>query len=324
MWLSTIIIGAVLLAVLIAVAIKDVVVAKKHRVRYSVRESVTSYLLLTPAVVLTFLFVMLPIVYSLGYAFTDFYLLEPNNIRFIWFENFERIFKSIAEKRAMYHALVNTGKFVIGVVPLQIGLALGMALFVNNRKRGTGIFKVCFFAPVVISLTITAQLWLDILSPSETGLLNSVLGWFGAPPQDFLRDEEGAIWWIVLLSAWQGCGYQMLIFLSGLANIREELYEAASLDGANKWQQFLHITVPSLRSTFLFITITVFVGASRVMIQPMLMTGHQQHTVTLSYYMYIEGFKERNVGYAAAIALLMTIVMGTITLIQRYVLREKD
>ncbi|MBQ9118038.1 MAG: sugar ABC transporter permease [Clostridia bacterium] len=307
-----------------AVVIKDIVVAKKKKVRYGVRESVSAYLLLAPATILALIFVMLPIVYSLGYAFTDYYLLEPDYMQFIGFENFIKIFESIGKQGMIYHAIINTLKFVVGVVPLQIGLALGLALFVNNKRKGTGIFKVCYFAPVVISLTITAQLWLQILSPSETGLLNSILGWFGVPPQDFIRNEEGAIWWIVLLSAWQGCGYQMLIFLSGLSNIRQDLYEAASLDGANKWQQFLHITVPALRSTFLFIVITVFVGASRVMVQPMLMTDEKPHTITISYWMYLEGYRYREVGYSAAMALLMTIVMGAITLVQRTVLREKD
>lgn len=114
----------------------------------------------------------------------------------------------------------------------------------------------------------------------------------------------------------------MLIFLSGLTNVRKELYEAAALDGANGWQQFLHVTCPGLRSTFLFVLITVFVGACRVMVQPMLMTGYQSHTITLSYYMYVQGYSYRLVGESSAVALLMTIVIGTITLIQRKVLKE--
>ena len=272
--------------------------------------------------VLAFIFVLLPIVYSLGYAFTDYYLLKPNNIHFNGIENFKTIFKSFSDKGDVYNAVRNTAKFVVGVVPLQIGMALGLALFVNRSKRFVGVFKVCYFAPVVISLTITAYLWLQILSPAETGLLNSLLKKFGKEPQDFMRDAKAAIRWIVFISAWQGCGYQMLIFLSGLTNVRKELYEAAALDGANGWQQFLHVTCPGLRSTFLFVLITVFVGACRVMVQPMLMTGYQSHTITLSYYMYVQGYSYRLVGESSAVALLMTIVIGTITLIQRKVLKE--
>ena len=321
---STLAILGVLVAIFAAFAVKDIVVTKKKGLRYNVKNCLTAYGMMIPAVTLTFIFVLLPIIYSLGYAFTDFYLLKPNDIDFNGLENFKQIFKSIRQKGDMYHAIRNTAVFVVGVVPLQIGMALGLALFVNRQKAGVGIFKVCYFAPVVISLTITAYLWLQILSPSEYGLLNSVLKYFGQKPKDFLRDEKKAMLWIVLLSAWQGCGYQMLIFLSGLTNIRKELYEAAALDGANAWEQFIHITCSGLRSTYLFVVITVFVGACRVMIQPMLMTGYQSHTITLSYYMYVQGYSYRWVGYSSAVALLMTIVIGSITLLQRRLLREKD
>ncbi len=202
-------------------------------------------------------------------------------------------------------------------------MALGLALFTNRKVRGVKIFKVCFFAPVVISLSVTSFLWLQILSPSETGLLNSFLGLFGAEPHDWLRDPKTAMLCIIILSAWQGCGFQMLIFTSGLSNIRNDLYEAASLDGANAWQKFKTVTWPGLRSTFVYIIITVFIGACRIMTQPMLMTGYQDHTVTLSYYMYTQGYTYRWVGYSSAVALIMTIVIGTITLIQRRAFREK-
>lgn len=321
---STLAIFGVIFALFLAVAVKDIWVAKKKRVRYNVKNCLTACGMALPAVALGFIFVLLPIVYSLGYAFTDFYLLKPNDVNFNGVENFKQIFESIQSKGDMYHAIRNTATFVVGVVPLQIGMALGLALFVNRSKRAVGIFKVCYFAPVVISLTITSYLWLQILSPSEYGLLNAVLKLFGQEPKDYMRDTNTAMWWIVLMSAWQGCGYQMLIFLSGLTNIRKELYEAASLDGATAWEQFLHVTCPGLRSTFLYIVITVFVGACRVMIQPMLMTGYQSHTVTLSYYMYVQGYSYRWVGYSSAVALLMTIVIGSITLLQRRLLREKD
>jgi fructooligosaccharide transport system permease protein len=165
-------------------------------------------------------------------------------------------------------------------------------------------------------------LWLVILSPSETGLLNSVLGLFGVSPQDYIHSDK-MIFWIVFISAWQGCGYQMLIFLSGLTNIRQDLYEAASLDGANAWRKFTNVTWPGLRSTFVFILITVFIGACRMMVQSMLMTGYQENTVTISYYMYEKGVKSYMVGLSSSVAMLMTVFIGSITLVQRRVLRDK-
>ena len=320
---TSIIILVVFLCAFGGFVIYDIATAKKRKVVYRVKSSATAYLMLLPAVILAFLFILLPILYSLGYAFTDFYLLQPNKINFVNLENFVTLFEEISSKGMLYNAIINTITFVVGVVPLQIGLALLLALFVNRPCFGSKIFKVCFFAPVVISLSITAFLWEQILAPGEAGLLNSMLGMFGMPPHDWLRDPQTAMPCIIVLSAWQGCGYQMLIFLSGLANIRKDLYEAASLDGANWWHKFWLVTWVGLRSTFVYILITVFIGACRILTQPMLMTGYQSHTVTLSYYMYNSGYTERWVGLSSAVALLMTIFIGGITLIQRRLFREK-
>lgn len=322
MFLGALFVFLALAAAFGTVAVIDVIRAKKNGDRYRWKECGTAYLLLLPAVALAFIFVMLPIVYSLGYAFTDFHMYYPNDIQFIGFDNFKVLFREIGVKGELYHAIVNTAIFVVCVVPLQIGLALVLALFTNRKKKGVKLFKVCFFAPVVISLTVTSYLWLQILAPNASGLLNSFLGKFGVQPIDFLAQEKTAMLWIVLLSAWQGCGYQMLIFSSGLTNIRDDLYEAASLDGAGAWQKFLHITLPGLRSTLLYIVITVFVGACRVMIQPMLMTEYKLHTVTLSYYMYQLGYGSKLIGMSSAVALMMTVVIGIITLLQRKFLKE--
>ena len=301
----------------------DLATAKRRKEVYRVKSSLTAYLMLLPAVALAFLFILLPILYSLGYAFTDYYLLRPNDVNFIELQNFKDFFKELSAKGTLYHAIKNTITFVVGVVPLQIGLALLLALFVNRKCFGSKVFKICFFAPVVISLSVTAFLWEQILAPGEAGLLNSMLGIFGVPPHDWLRDTATAMPCIIVLSAWQGCGYQMLIFLSGLSNIRQDLYEAAALDGANWWHQFWNVTWVGLRSTFVYILITVFIGACRILTQPMLMTGYMDHTVTLSYYMYNKGYTERWVGYSSAVALLMTIFIGGITLIQRRIFREE-
>lgn len=323
MFVTALIILAIFILIFAGVAVYDIKTAKRRKEVYRTKSSITAYLMLLPAVILAFLFIMLPILYSLGYSFTNYWLLEPEKMEFIWFDNFRAFFEELATGGTLYRAIINTLVFVVGVVPLQIGLALLLALFVNRPGKGSKIFKVCFFAPVVISLSVTSFLWTRILAPGETGLLNSLLGVFGLPPHDWLRDPNTAMPCIIVLSAWQGCGYQMLIFLSGLSNVRKELYEAASLDGANKWRKFWLVTWPGLRSTFVYILITVFIGACRVLTQPMLMTDYQDHTVTISYYMYNKGFDERWVGQSSAVALLMTIFIGTVTLIQRRIFREK-
>lgn len=324
---TTLIILAVFIIVFCVIAGMDIYKSIKKKdgtAKFNKKVSISAFLMLVPAVILAFIFIMLPILFSLGYAFTNYYLLEPDEMKFVFLDNFKSILEEIKYKGDLYFAIRNTAIFVVCVVPLQIGLALLLAIFCNRKVKGVGIFKICFFAPVVISLSVTSYLWLQILSPSETGLLNSILGIFGKEPQDFLRNPKTAILWIVLLSAWQGCGFQMLIFLSALSNIREDLYEAAALDGAGTFQKFLHVTVPSLKPTFLYVVITVFIGACRIMVQPMIMVGYQSHVVTISYYMYQQGYAYKWVGLSSAVALLMTIIIGTITILQRKFLGEKE
>ena len=315
----------VLINICVIIALIDIYRRIGSEKKYHVRESFSAYLLMLPAIFLAFFFVLLPIFFSLGYAFTDFELLAPNEIQPNGFDNFVRMFKELASHGDIYHALLNTLLFVVLVVPLQIIIALLLALFCNNKRPGTTVFKICFFAPVAISLSVTAYLWLTILSPNANGMMNAILANFGIEPQKFFTDENSftVISWMVIISAWQGCGYQMLIFLSALGNIRKELYEAAAIDGAGPFRRFFDITLPGLRPTFLYILITVFVGACRVMIQPMILTDYQPKSMTISYYMYQQGFTYYHIGYSCAVALFMTIIIGSITFVQRKVLGEK-
>ena len=296
---------------------------KKSNQKYHKNEIIVGLILLLPAVVLAFFFVVLPIFFSFGYAFTDFELLRPNDIRFIGLDNFKILLKEFNSHGEIYLSFRNTAIFVALVVPLQIGMALMLALFCNNKRKGTVIFKICFFAPVAISLSVTAFLWLVILSPNPAGIMNSIFKHFGLPAHDFLRDKNTVLIWMVIISAWQGCGYQMLIFLSALGNIRKDLYEAAAIDGAGPFRKFFTITIPGLRPTMLYILITVFIGACRVLIQPMLLTGYQDQSMTLSYYMYQQGFRYYHIGYSCAVALVLTFIIGSITFAQRKLLGER-
>ncbi len=324
MVLIALIVLGVLLLGLAAVVIIDMLNAKKKGQKYHWKEVLTAFGLLVPSIILAFFFVILPIFYSLGYAFTDFDLLKPDEISFVGFDNFHALFVDFKNHGEFYLSLRNTAIFVVLVVPIQIIMALLLALFCNNKRRGTTIFKVCFFAPVAISLSVTAFLWLIILSPNPNGIMNTIFGNLGlGNDHDFLGNKDTVLLWMVIISAWQGCGYQMLIFLSALGNIRKDLYEAAAIDGANVFHRFFTITLPGLKPTMLYILITVFIGACRVMIQPMLLTGYQDRSMTISYYMYQQGFTYRHVGYSCAVALIMTIVIGSITFLQRKLLGEK-
>ena len=324
MALVALIILLVLLLILGVIIFLDVRSAKKNHTQYHVKETLLAFALMLPALVLAFLFVIIPILYSLGYSFTDYYTFasEGTPINFT-FENFGKLIEEINRGDDLAYAIRNTAIFVVLVVPLQIGVALLLALFCNIQKKGSVIFKICFFAPVVVSLTVSSMLWTYIYDPSEFGVLNSIFIKLGIPKQDFLQDEKLAMIWIVIMSAWQGAGYQMLIFLSALSNTRKDLYEAASLDGCSRWTKFRIVTLPALKPTFIYILVTVFIGACRVMIQPMIMTGYKHETVTISYYMYQVGKVSGLVGKSSTVALIMTIIIGAITFFQRKVLGKE-
>ena len=323
MAVAALVIFIVFFAIFAGIFVYDFLRRRKTNNKFHRNEVLVALLLLIPAVALAFFFVLLPILFSFGYAFTDLDLLAIDEVKFTGLENFKLLFEEFKNHGEVYQSFRNTVIFVVLVVPLQITLALLLALFCNNKRRGTVVFKICFFAPVAISLSVTAFLWLIILSPNADGLMNSIFRQFGLGATDFLREPNIVLIWMVILSAWQGCGYQMLIFLSALGNIRKDLYEAASIDGAGPFRKFFTVTLPGLRPTFLYILITVFIGACRVLIQPMLLTGYQDQSMTLSYYMYQQGFTYRHVGYSCAVALVLTIIIGSITFAQRKLLGER-
>ncbi|MGP4060410.1 carbohydrate ABC transporter permease [Halobacillus sp. H74] len=289
--------------------------------KFNVRDNLTAYSFLTPALILMGLFLILPAVMAIYYAFTDYYLLTPDEKTFVGLENFIQLFKD----PVFIQSMKNIGIFVLCVIPIQVGAALGLALLINKNRKGNIFFKVAYFAPVVLSLVVISVLWLYLLNPSE-GLINILLAKVGIEPQPFLTSPDQALYTIVFVSAWQGAGYQMLIFLAGLQNIPSSVYEASKIDGANKWQNFIHITLPLLKPTTLLIMITTFIAAFKLIIQPMVMTqgGPMNSTMTPVYYIYQSGFSDRLIGYASAMTVVFGIVIGIVTLIQSKLSGEED
>ncbi|MDP1442877.1 carbohydrate ABC transporter permease [Priestia megaterium] len=294
---------------------------KKIKNKIKWKENVVAYTFLGPALLLLLLFLIIPAIMSVYYAFTDYYLLTPDTRKFVGLDNFINLFKD----PIFLKSLVNTLKFVVWVIPLQIGAALGLALLLNKQRKANTFFKVAYFSPVVMSLVVISVLWLYLLNPNE-GIINNVLTYFGVSAQPFLTSPKQAMFTIVFVSAWQGAGFQMLIFLAGLQNIPGDVYEAAQLDGMNKWQRFIYITLPLLKPTSIFIFITTLIGAFKLLVQPMVMTqgGPVNSTMTVVYYIYQTGFTDRMVGYASSIALLFGTIIGLVTLAQRKLVKEED
>lgn len=277
-------------------------------------ENFAGYTFLTPALIILVLFLFIPTLLTIYYAFTDYYLLTPDAKSFVFLDNFIRLFKD----PLVIQSLKNISQFVVFIMPLQVGVALGLALLVNNGLKGTIFYKVAFFAPVVMSLVVVSVLWLYLLNPSS-GLINEIFMNIGFDPQPFLSSPTQAMYVIIVISAWQGAGSQMLIFLAGLQNIPDELYEAADIDGANTWKKFIHITLPMLKPTTLLILTTTLIDAFKLIVQPMVMTqgGPLNSTLTPVYYIYRTGFTDRQVGYASAYTLLYGAIIIVFSIIQR-------
>ena len=220
-----------------------------------------------PALVLLTLFLFLPMLLTFGFSFTDYFALNPELTHFVGLENYINIFKD----ELFVQSFLNTVKFVIIIVPLQCGGALLLALAINKCAHCKKYFKVAFFVPVVMSLAVVSTLWMQIYSPE--GILNTLLANVGIDTQPFIHSADQALPSIAIMSVWQGVGYQMIIFLGGLQNINPALYEAAEMDHASGWQKFKDITLPELKPLCIFVFITVTIGAFRMLVQPMVMTG---------------------------------------------------
>lgn len=285
------------------------------------RETLVAYSFLTPALILLGTFLVIPALMAIYYAFTDYYLLTPDQRQFVGLQNFIEIFKD----PIFLQSLKNIALFVVFVIPIQVGAALGLALLINKPRKGNIFFKVAYFSPVVLSLVVISVLWLYLLNPSE-GLINSLIANVGIDPQPFLSSPKQAMLTIVFVSAWQGAGYQMLIFLAGLQNIPATVYEAGKIDGVNKWQNFFHITLPLLKPTSVLIMITTLISAFKLIIQPMVMTqgGPMNSTMTPVYYIYQTGFSDRMIGYASAMTVVFGIIIGIVTLLQSRLTKGDD
>jgi multiple sugar transport system permease protein len=281
-------------------------------------EARAALLFLAPALaVIGFLF-LLPAVASLFLSVTDFdiyALADIRNVRFVGTQNYEALFSD----GIFWRALRNTLYFAGVGGPLTVLVALGTALLVNSKlTRFNGLFRTIYFAPVVTSLVAVAVVF-RYLFHVRVGLVNQFLEAIGIAPIDWLGDPRWAMPAIVLLAVWKNFGYSMIIFVAGLQSIPEEIYEAARIDGASRWQQFRHVTLPMLAPTFLFVGIVTAVGYLQLFAEPYIMTpdgGPLKSTLSVVMLMYEQGFRWWNLGYAAAIAFVLFVVIGVATLVQ--------
>lgn len=224
-------------------------------------------------------------------------------------------------------AIVNTFLFVLIVAPVQAGFALGLALLINQRLRGINVFRTIYFMPVVVSIVVVSLLWRFIYD-GQDGLLNNLLHGLtlGAfEPVDWLGQSNTALGSIIAMSIWQAVGFHMVIWLSGLQTISPTLYEAAAIEGASKWQTFRYITWPGLRNTAVLVLIVITMQAFGLFAQIDVMTngGPLDSTQTIVFQAVERGYGKQDISGGSAISVILFIIVLSISLIQRWLTREK-
>lgn len=243
-----------------------------------------------------------------------------------WFDDSQLVV--LASDVVFMKALVNTVLFVGIVAPAQAGLALVLALMINQKLRGVNVFRAIYFMPVVISIVVVAFLWRFIYD-GENGLLNSLLHVFSFglfEPVDWLGNPNTALGSIMVMSIWQGVGFHMVIWLAGLQTIPKELYEAARLMGTNGWQTFRYVTWPGLRNTAILVMVVITMQAFALFAQVDVMTrgGPLDSTQSLVYQAVQRGYGKQDIAGGSAISVLLFVFVLAISLFQRYLTREKD
>lgn len=232
----------------------------------------------------------------------------------------------LAKDPLFWQALQNTLYFTALVVPIQTALALVLAMMVNQRLPFMNTFRTVYFSPVVTAMVIIAVVWSFLYNP-QFGLINEMLSLVSIGPFGWLQDPDWAMPAIVIMSIWQGVGFQMIIFLAGLQDISEDLYEAAEIDGAGTLQKFRFITLPMLRNTTVFVVLTTTILAFRLFDQVNVMTpdgGPEESTATIVWYAIRRGWTNGDVGYATAISIVFVMLVLAVSLVQRFFIRSES
>ena len=278
------------------------------------KRSLAAWVFVGPALIVLGVFFGLPVFAALVLSLTDFdlyALADWRNLRFVGFGNYT----ALLQTPLFWKSLGNTFYFVIVGVPLSIAVSLGAALLLNApAARFRAFFRTALFAPVVTTLVAVAVIWRYLFHTSY-GLVNWALGHLGIPAVDWLGDPRWAMPTIILLAMWKNFGYNMVIFLAGLQAIPQDLYEAARMDGASRWRQFLHITLPMLGPVLMVVGVITVAGYFQMFAEPYVMTRGDplQSTVSVLYFMFEEGFRWWNLGRASAVAFLLFLIILAVT-----------
>ena len=291
----------------------------RWRVIEAVRKSDRfGFLFSLPYVIFFLAFVAYPLIFSFVLIFHRWNIVTP--MEWIGLKNFERLFHDPLFGKA----ITNTLTFLLIHIPLQIIIALLLALLLNSKVKMRGLFRAIYFLPVVVSGVAVTILWQQLYS-YDYGVLNALLKAIGLPSVPWLVDASWAMPSVAIMATWKNVGIYIVLFLVGLQSIPVELYEAASLDGASRFRQFRHITIPMLNPTVIVVVVLSTIGGFSLFIEPYVLTGGgpMQSTLSGMLYIYNQAFYFGHMGYAATLGFVFALIILAVVLIQRRVIETE-
>lgn len=294
---------------------------RRHRSRGAAEEALAGYLFSLPALVSLVVFLVGPIALAFSISFYHFSFLDPASRTFAGFANYTHLLQDPIFLRG----LLNTTLYSFGVVPVQTVIALLLALIVNNL-RGKTFFRIAYYLPTVTSTVAVSVMFLFVFDPN--GLFNQFLALFGIHGPNYFNDPTLALPALMMMAVWSSVGQFMIIYLAGLQDIPQEMYEAAALDGASGVRLLRYITVPLLRRTTFLIVVMSLIGCFQMFDQSYVISGGSggpvYSTTTVVLDLFNKGFKDMQMGYSAAMAFVLFAAILLLTLIQHYLIGRED
>ncbi|MCX2455898.1 sugar ABC transporter permease [Lacticaseibacillus nasuensis] len=284
------------------------------------KEALTAYLMLLPDTIGLAIFIFVPMLFAVYTSFHSWNGIEP--MKFIGLANYKRLIGDVD----FWTSLVVTLKYSIVYIPAVYCVSLGLALLINKLRGKFELFtRMAFFLPYSISTVVAGLLWMFMYDP-KSGYFNVILSKLGIPKQQFLASSSQALLSVVVVSVWLIVGYNMIIFLAALKEVPLDYYEAADLDGASAVQKFLHITLPSIKNTSLFILVVTTIGSFQVFDQIKVMTngGPAKATEVTVFHIYNQAFTLFDFGYSSTMAVALLVIIMILSLFQFKLLGRKE
>lgn len=276
------------------------------------------YFLVSPYIIFVAVFVLFPVIFSFILTFHKWNIIAP--MKFIGVDNYVRLFHD----RLFWISILNTLKFLLLHIPLQLAVALFLAVLLNQKIRAVTFFRVSFFMPVIVSGVVVTILWQQLLG-YDFGIINRLVSALGLSKVGWLVDPDIAIYSIAVMATWKNVGLYVILFLVGLQTVPTQYYEAAKMEGATKWQQFYHITLPMINPTIFMVVILSTIGGFSLFIEPYIMTGGGPLNKTLSavLYIYKQAFQYYNMGYSATLGFFYALMIMLVVVIQKRVIEKE-